>query len=195
MLGKRATATHFIALSFLTGENSLSQRKWPDAATIVASAAAFKAVGGASAVVAGGASLAPIVVMLMTPPRSPREWSVGLISSVVSSIGGAAAIEHFGLHQWVTSPIGLCAMGRLIFACGLPGWAIVRWVLNFIDRNRDASIDEIVRKVKNILRSGVMRTSCFPVNQRRRDHAASVGVVEIHACLSWSCPTYRDPRR
>ena len=92
-----------------------------------ASAAAFKAVGGASAVAAGGASLAAVVVMLMTPPRSPREWAVGLISTVVSSIGGGAAtIEHFGLHQWVNTPIGLCAMGGLIFACGLPGWAIVR---------------------------------------------------------------------
>ena len=64
----------------------------------VAGAAAFKAVGGASAVAAGGAGLAAIVVMLMTPPRSPREWAVGLISTVVASIGGgAAAIEHFGL--------------------------------------------------------------------------------------------------
>lgn len=117
-----------------------------------ASAVAFKAVGGASAVVAGGASLAAVVVMLMTPPRSPREWAVGLISTVVSSIGGgAAAIEHFGLHQWVNSPIGLCAIGGLIFASGLPGWAIVRWIFNFIDRNRDASIDQVARNVKEIL--------------------------------------------
>ena len=87
-----------------------------------ASAAALKAVDGASAVAAGGASLSAVVVMLMTLPRSPREWAVGLISTVVSSIGGGAtAIEHFGLHQWVISPIGLCAIGGLIFACGLPG--------------------------------------------------------------------------
>jgi len=39
-----------------------------------AGAAAFKAVGGVSAVAAGGAGPAAIVVMLMTPPRSPREW-------------------------------------------------------------------------------------------------------------------------
>ncbi len=114
-----------------------------------AGAAAFKAVGGASAVAAGGAGLAAVVVMLMTPPRSPREWAVGLISTVVASIGGgAAAIEHFGLHQWVNSPIGLCAMGGLIFACGLPGWAIVRWVFNFIDRNRNAGIDEVAGNLR-----------------------------------------------
>ncbi len=114
-----------------------------------AGAAAFKAVGGASAVAAGGATLAAAVVMLMPPPRSPREWTVGLISTVVSSIGGGAAvIEHFGLQHWVNAPIGLCAMGGLIFTCGLPGWAIVRWVFNFIDRNRDAGIDDVARKLR-----------------------------------------------
>jgi len=115
-----------------------------------AGAAAFKAVGGASAVAAGGAGLAAVVVMLMTPPRSPREWAVGLISTVISSIGGGAAvIEHFGLQHWVNAPIGLCAMGGLIFACGLPGWAVVRWVFNFIDQNRDAGIDDVAQKLRD----------------------------------------------
>jgi hypothetical protein len=113
-----------------------------------AGAAAFKAVGGVSAVAAGGAGLATVVVMLMTPPRSPREWAVGLISTVIASIGGGAAvIEHFGLQHWVNASIGLCAMGGLIFACGLPGWAVVRWVFNFIDRNRDAGIDDVPQKL------------------------------------------------
>lgn len=116
-----------------------------------AGAAAFKAVGGASAVAAGCAGLAAVVVMLMTPPRCKREWAVGLISTVVSSIGGGAAvIEHFGLHHWMGSPISLCAMGGLIFACGLPGWAIVRWVFNFIDRNRDAGIDDVAQRLRDV---------------------------------------------
>lgn len=51
-----------------------------------AGAAAFKAVGGASAVAAGCAGLAAIVAMLMMPPRSSREWAVGLISTVVREI-------------------------------------------------------------------------------------------------------------
>jgi len=118
----------------------------------VAGAAAFKAMGGAAGAAAGGATLAAIVVMLMTPPRSKREWAVGLISTVVSSIGGgAAAIEHFELQQWVNSPIGLCAMGGVIFASGLPGWAIVRWLFNFIQKNRDASLDEVAKDVTDIL--------------------------------------------
>ena len=105
-----------------------------------------------AAVAVCGASLAAVVVMLMTPPRSPRDWGVGLINTVVSRIGGGSAvIEHFGIQFWVNAPFGLCAMGGLIFACGLPGWAIVRWEFNFIDRNPNASIDAIVRDVKDIL--------------------------------------------
>jgi hypothetical protein len=52
----------------------------------VAGAATFKAAGGAAA---GGALLSAIVVMLMTPPRSTREWAVGLISTVAR-----AEVEH-----------------------------------------------------------------------------------------------------
>ena len=43
------------------------------------------------------------------------------------------------------------AMGGVIFACGLPGWAIVRWLFNFIDERRDASIDEVAKDVKELL--------------------------------------------
>ncbi len=115
----------------------------------VAGAAAFKAAGGAAA---GGALLSTIVVVLVSPPRSTRDWAVGLISTVVTGIGGGAiAVQYFGLQEWVDSMIGLVALGGLIFGCGLPGWAIVRWVFNFIERNRDAGIDEMAKEVKEML--------------------------------------------
>jgi hypothetical protein len=118
----------------------------------VAGAAAFKAAGGLAGALAGGAALATVVVMLMTPPRSKREWAVGLISTVVSSVGGGAVmVQHFQLQEWVHTVVGLVALGGLIFGCGLPGWAIVRWVFNFIEKNRDAGIDEIAHDVKEIL--------------------------------------------
>jgi hypothetical protein len=47
--------------------------------------------------------------------------------------------------------MGLLALGGLIFACGLPGWAIVRWVFNYIEKHRDASIDEVSTDVKDLL--------------------------------------------
>jgi hypothetical protein len=115
----------------------------------VAGAAAFKAAGG---VAAGGALLSTVVVMLMTPPRTHREWAVGVISTVVTGIGGGAiAVQYFGLQEWVESVTGLVALGGLIFGCGLPGWAIVRWVFNFIEKNRDAGIDEVAKEVKEVL--------------------------------------------
>jgi hypothetical protein len=51
----------------------------------------------------------------------------------------------------VDSVTGLVALGGLIFGCGLPGWAIVRWVFNFIEKNRDAGIDEVAKEVKEVL--------------------------------------------
>ncbi|WP_299160958.1 hypothetical protein [Accumulibacter sp.] len=92
--------------------------------------------------------LSGIVVMLMTPPRSTREWAVGLISTVLTGIGGGAiAVQYFRLQECVDSVTGLVALGGLIFGDGLPGCAIVRWVFNFIERNRDAGIGEVAKEV------------------------------------------------
>jgi hypothetical protein len=43
---------------------------------------------------------------------------------------------------------GPVALGGLIFCCGLPGWAIVRLVFNFIEKNPDAGVDEVAKEVK-----------------------------------------------
>ena len=124
----------------------------PTSSGVAGAAAAYKAFGGTAAAAASGATLAAVVVMLMTPPRDKREWTVGLISTVVSSIcGGAITIEYFQLHHWAFSTIGLYAMGGVIFASGLPGWALVRWIFNFIVERRDASIDEVAKEVKEML--------------------------------------------
>ncbi len=124
----------------------------PTSSGVAGAAAAYKAFGGTAAAVASGATLAAVVVMLMTPPRDKREWAVGLISTVVSSIGGGAmTVEYLQLHHWAFSTVGLCALGGLMFACGLPGWALVRWVFNFIGKRRNASIDEVARDVKEML--------------------------------------------
>ncbi|MBK7676189.1 hypothetical protein [Accumulibacter sp.] len=101
---------------------------------------------------AGGALLSTIVVMLMTPPRTQREWVVGLISTVVTGIGGGAiTVQYSRLQEWVDSVTGVVGLGGLIFGCGMPGWAIVRWVFNFIEKNRDAGIDEVAKDVKDVL--------------------------------------------
>lgn len=113
---------------------------------------AWKAVGGAAGFAAGGAGLATIIVMLMTPPRSPREWAVGLISTVLGSIcGGAAVVQYFALHNWLNSYVGLMATMGLAFACGLPSWAIVRWTFTWIIRRQGQDLGEVIADGKKAL--------------------------------------------
>jgi hypothetical protein len=113
--------------------------------------AGWKLIGGLAGAGAIGAGLASIVVMCLMKPRSSEEWAVGLISTVVGSVaGGAAVIQHFGLQAWVNSPIGLVALLGLAFSCGLPAWALVRWLFNFIIKRRDADIAAIVKEAKEL---------------------------------------------
>ncbi|MCQ9618417.1 hypothetical protein L1889_18425 [Paenalcaligenes niemegkensis] len=115
--------------------------------------AAWKAIGGLAGFGACGAGLATVVVMCVLRPRTQSEWVVGIISTVVASIsGGAAVIQHYELHHWAQNPMGLVAMLGLTFACGLPGWAIVRWGFNFFDKRRKADILDIVDEVRGLAR-------------------------------------------
>lgn len=92
--------------------------------------------------------LATIVVMVMTRPRTGSEWTVAIISTVIASLcGGAAVIVHFGLTGWMDTFTGLIALGGIYFSCGLPGWAIVRWVFNFLNKRKDKDLAEIASEV------------------------------------------------
>lgn len=115
----------------------------------VAMATGGKTALGLAGGTAIGAGLAALVVMCMTTPRSPKEWAVGLVSTVMGSVcGGAAVVQHFGLHAWATDYVGMVALIGVVFACGLPAWSIVRWVFNYIEKKQTAGIDEIVDDVK-----------------------------------------------
>jgi hypothetical protein len=57
--------------------------------------------------------------------------------------GGAIVVQYFRLQEWVT---GLVAVGGLI--CDCRGR---RWVFNFIRKNRYAGIDEVAKKMKEML--------------------------------------------
>lgn len=119
-----------------------------------AAGAAFgwKLLGGLAGMGAIGAGLAAVVVMCLMEPRNRKEWAVALISTLVSSVGGGAfVIQHFELAAWAFSPFGLVAMIGLVFACGLPGWAAVRWLFNYINKRRDADLAEVVTEVRNIV--------------------------------------------
>jgi hypothetical protein len=107
--------------------------------------AAWKAFGGFAAFAAAGAGLAALVVMCMMTPRSPKEWAVGLVSTVLGSVcGGAAVVQHYSLQSWFTSYVGLVAILGLAFACGLPAWALVRWAFTWMIRRQDKDLGEVL---------------------------------------------------
>ena len=124
------------------------------AAAGAAGAAAWKAAGGMAGMAAGGAGLAAIVVMLMTQPRNAREWAVALISTVVASVaGGAWALHHLGLADLASrGPVGLAMLFGLAFACGLPGWVVVRACFTWVHRRRNRDIAELADEVRKQLR-------------------------------------------
>ncbi|WP_458763581.1 hypothetical protein [Cupriavidus basilensis] len=125
------------------------------AAAGAAGAAAFKAMGGAAGVAAGATGLAAIVVMIMMKPRSTAEWAVALISTVVGSVaGGAAVVQYYGLQAWTHEYIGLVALFGLVFSCGLPAWAVVRWMFNFIERRRDKDLAQVAGEVRDAVTGG-----------------------------------------
>ncbi|TPR84890.1 hypothetical protein [Acinetobacter baumannii] len=104
---------------------------------------------GFAIVVALAASLVVAVVLMTRMPRSPQEWAVGLICTVVSSLaGGSFIIVKWGLHEWVTDIWGMIALGGFFFVCGLPGWALVRWTFNFINKQEGKTIIEVIKDVK-----------------------------------------------
>ncbi|MDG5642046.1 hypothetical protein N0Z91_11775 [Acinetobacter baumannii] len=116
--------------------------------TTIGGFAAWKAFG-MTIVVAICVMAVAAVVLMMRMPRSPREWAVGLICTVVSSLaGGSFIIVKWGLHEWVTDVWGMITLGGFFFVCGLPGWALVRWIFNFIDKQEGKTIVEVIKEFK-----------------------------------------------
>ena len=122
----------------------------PTTSTGAAGLAGWKLIGGLAGLGAIGAGLAAIVVMCLMTPRDRKEWTVGLISTVISSIsGGAAVVEYFELQHWTSSFFGLVAMFGLVFVCGLPGWAMVRWTFNSIRAREGETVEDVLRDLRN----------------------------------------------
>ena len=120
----------------------------PEPISSGSSAAAVKIYGLASVTIAS-IVLVCLVVLLMRPPRSPQEWAVGLICTVVSSVGlGAAVIVRFSLQGLAQDYVGMCALGLLVFVCGLPGWFMVRLAFTYMNRNEDKSLIDVIRELR-----------------------------------------------
>ena len=99
------------------------------------------------------AGLAAVMVMLWIQPRTKREWAMALICTVIGSIcGGAAVVQHFGLQAWADSYMGLTAMAGIIFACGLPGWVVVRAAFAWLEKRRGKDLAELFKDAKDTMK-------------------------------------------
>lgn len=109
----------------------------------------FFKVYGVIVMVVLSAALVALVVMMIRMPRNPQEWAVGLVCTVVSSIaGGSFFIVRFGLHDWINDVWGVLALGGFFFACGLPGWFLVRLVANFMEQRESKTIIEVAKELR-----------------------------------------------
>ena len=78
---------------------------------------------------------------------------MGLICTVVSSVGlGAAVILRFGLQGLAQDYVGVCALGLLVFVCGLPGWFVVRLSFTYMARNESSTLVDVIRDVRRAMR-------------------------------------------
>lgn len=124
----------------------------PNSTGMAAGAAGWKAIGGLAGAGAIGSGLAAIVVMIMLRPKTVGEWVVALVCTVMGSVGGGSyVVMHFGLQGWAESYLGLVSLGGLMFACGLPGWTIVRAFFIWAERRRDADLAQIAQELKEMM--------------------------------------------
>ena len=114
-----------------------------------ASAVGLKALGGLAAGSGIAAGLAAFVVMSMTKPATDTEWRVALASTFAGSIGGGAAlIKYLGIERWASDTLGLIGLGGVMFACGLPAWAIVRAFFLYLDKRRNMDLLELGQEAR-----------------------------------------------
>jgi len=117
-----------------------------------AGAAGWKIIGGLAGMGAIGAGLAAFVVMSLTKPKTDHEWRAALICTLVSSIGGGSALVRWlGFQHWVEDPLGMIAMLLFAFACGLPGWGLVRALFKYLEKRKDVDLVDMVKEAKEVL--------------------------------------------
>lgn len=110
---------------------------------------------GKLAVAAGiGLPLVAAIVMIMSQPKTKREWAVSLLSTIAFSLlGGAVVVDWLHLAAWLALGIpGIMGIGGIIFACGLPGWVLVRAFFKYTEANKDKGILEVVKEVKDAIK-------------------------------------------
>lgn len=96
--------------------------------------------------------LSAMLVMLMIPPRSAREFAAMLISTLSCSIalGSYLIARHIGIDQ-LHNIYDLAQAGGLFFAAGLPGWVLVRALFIFFEENKQRSLIELIHQLREAI--------------------------------------------
>lgn len=108
-------------------------------------------IGSIAFLTAFAAFLSALVTMCISPPESRKEWIVAIISTVICSIsGGSYVVMKFALQNWTESHFGLAALFGLVFACGLPGWSLVRWLFNSLRAKEGMKLEDVISDIKDL---------------------------------------------
>lgn len=99
-----------------------------------------------------GAILSTVVIMCMSLPKTHKEMFISTLTTVIFSMCfGSAVIHWYGLDNWSLSPFGTMGQIGIAFLCGLPGWACIRWCCAYFSKKYNASIDEIIKDLREKL--------------------------------------------
>ncbi len=113
-------------------------------AMMVGKAAGIMA-GKAAGIMGAGGIVASILVMIFTEPKNKKETATALLCTAIScSTVGSGVIKYFGLQAWGDDFYGAMALGGIYFAAGVPGWTLVRWAFNYLEKNKDKGLDEVI---------------------------------------------------
>ena len=105
------------------------------------------------------AALAAVVVMSLTIPKTVREFVCALICTLACSIGGGALIiKTYDLVSWANDLFGLCSLLVLVFACGLPGWVLIRGFFAYAEyRKGGKNFIKMIAELTAALKAAVLR--------------------------------------
>lgn len=92
------------------------------------------------------------IVMAMTHPKSFREGFVALLATFACAIyGPSVIIAIFHIDLTAVSVIDQDkARSMLTIVCGMPGWVIVRACFNWSEINKNRSIIDLAKQIKDV---------------------------------------------
>lgn len=94
-----------------------------------------------------GSTLASVIVMIMTMPRTKKQQFIALLSTFVGSIyGGGFLIDWFHLADKLSHT----NLGGIYLLAGVPIWIILRGFFAYTERDKDKSLVDFIKDIKSV---------------------------------------------